>query len=273
MNPDSKQNPNNVELPEPTGWPIIAAFGLTLLFAGLLTSLIITLLGFLICLVGFIGWFLDVFPHPRHFYVPVEQPPRPETSARSIQYLKIGERGHRMRLPIEVPPLMAGIKGGLVGAAFMASMACIWGHFMYGSIWYPVNLLSAAAIPEFAEASTQTLKEFNLFSLIVATFSHGTISVMIGLLYITLLPMLPAKFAWFWGGIMTPLIWTGFLFATMRFVNPILSQRVDWDWFIACQVVFGMVCGYIVFKEEKVETMQSLSFAAKLGIEAPEAKK
>ena len=96
---------------------------------------------------------------------------------------------------------------------------------------------------------------------------------MIGLLYITLLPMLPAKFAWFWGGIMTPLIWTGFLFATMRFVNPILSQRVDWDWFIACQIVFGMVCGYIVFKEEKVETMQSLSFAAKLGIEAPEAKK
>ncbi len=178
-----------------------------------------------------------------------------------------------MRLPVEVPPLWAGIKGGLVGAAFMASMACTWGHFMYGSIWYPVNLLSAAAIPEFAEASMETLKEFNLFSFVVATFSHGSISVMIGLLYITLLPMLPAKFAWFWGGIITPLIWTGFLFATMRFVNPILSQRVDWDWFIACQIVFGMVCGYIVFKEEKVETMQSLSFAAKLGIEAPEAKK
>jgi hypothetical protein len=31
-----------------------------------------------------------------------------------------------------------------------------------------------------------------------------------------------------------------------------------------------MVCGYVVFKEEKVETMQSLTLAAKLGIEAPE---
>jgi hypothetical protein len=112
--------------------------------------------------------------------------------------------------------------------------------------------------------------QFHLFGFLVAIFSHGSVSIMIGLLYVTLLPMLPAKSEWFWGGIMTPLIWTGFLFATIRFVNPVLAQRVDWPWFIFCQIVFGMVCGYIVFKIEKVETLQSLSIAAKLGVEAQE---
>jgi hypothetical protein len=72
---------------------------------------------------------------------------------------------------------------------------------------------------------------------------------------------------------MTPLIWSGFLFATIRFVNPTLAEHVDWPWFIVCQIAFGMVGGYVVFKEEKVETMQSLTLAARLGIEAQEEHK
>jgi hypothetical protein len=47
---------------------------------------------------------------------------------------------------------------------------------------------------------------------------------------------------------------------------------VDWPWFIVCQIAFGMVGGYVIFKEEKVETMQSLTLAARLGIEAQEKK-
>jgi hypothetical protein len=270
MNTQDPEKNDSVEIPEPTGWPIIAAFGMVLLFAGLVTSFFITFIGLLIGLVGFAGWFMDVFPRPKHYSVPLEEAPQPQTTARSIQYLKIGERGHRMRLPVEVPPLMAGIKGGIAGALVMAVLACAWGYFKYNSIWYPVNLLSAAAVPDLALAGVETLKQFSLIGLVVAIISHGAVSIMIGLLYIVLLPMLPAKFEWFWGGIMTPLIWSGFLFATIRFVNPALAVHVDWPWFIVCQIAFGMVCGYVVFKEEKVETMQSLSLAAKLGIEAPE---
>ncbi|MEI8294686.1 MAG: hypothetical protein WCG66_12025 [bacterium] len=259
-----------VELPEPTAWPIIAAFALTLLFAGLVTSLFVTLIGVIVALIGFAGWFFDVFPHPRHVSVPIEEAPHPQTTARSIQFLKVGQRGHRMHLPVEVPPLISGIKGGIVGAIAMAILACSWGFFKYHSIWYPVNLLAAAAVPDLADATQAALSQFHLMGFIVALISHGAVSIMIGLLYIVLLPMLPAKFEWFWGGIMTPLIWSGFLFATIRFVNPALAVHVDWPWFIVCQVAFGMVCGYVVFKEEKVETMQSLSLAAKLGIEAQE---
>jgi hypothetical protein len=43
---------------------------------------------------------------------------------------------------------------------------------------------------------------------------------------------------------------------------------VDWPWFVVCQVAFGVVGGYVVFKSEKVETIQSLPLAAKLGVEA-----
>jgi hypothetical protein len=264
------RNPHKVEIPQPTGWPIISAFGLTLGFAGLVTNLAITIIGVGVCIAGLVGWFLDVFPRPKHIHVPVSEPPGPQRSARSIEYLKIGERGHRMRLPVEVPPLMAGVKGGIAGAIVMAALACLWGHLKYNSIWFPVNLLSAAAVSSLAEAGASSLSQFNTTGLVVAIISHGAISIMIGLLYITLLPMLPANFQWFWGGIMTPLIWSGFLFATIRFVDPTLAQHVDWPWFIGCQIAFGMVCGYIVFKEGKVETMQSLSLAARLGIEAPE---
>ena len=270
MNTPDSEDPKFIEIPEPTGWPIIAAFGLVLLFAGLVTSFFITFIGVLIGIAGFAGWFMDVFPHPKHFTVALEEAPQPHTTARSIKYLKIGQRGHRMRLPVEVPPLMAGIKGGIVGAVAMAILACAWGFFRYNSIWYPVNLLAAAAVPDLADASQAALSQFHLMGFIVAVISHGSVSIMIGLLYIVLLPMLPAKFEWFWGGIMTPLIWSGLLFATIRFINPALAVHVDWPWFIICQVAFGMVCGFVVFKEEKVETMQSLSLAAKLGIEAPE---
>ena len=37
--------PGTVELPAPTAWPIVLAFGLTLLFAGLVTSPAVSLLG------------------------------------------------------------------------------------------------------------------------------------------------------------------------------------------------------------------------------------
>src|SRR5882762_5933244 len=55
-----------IELPAPTAWPIVLAFGLTLLFAGLVTSSSVSLLGTILAVSGCIGWFRDVLPHERH---------------------------------------------------------------------------------------------------------------------------------------------------------------------------------------------------------------
>ena len=265
------EDPNKIELPEPTCWAIVAAFGLCLVFAGLVTSLVVSAVGLITGLIGAIGWFRDVFPHPKPEYVELvplqERASATKRSERHVEQLHFGEHGHRMHLPVAVHPYLSGVKGGLAGGFVMAVLACGWGA-VFHTIWYPINLLAAAGVPSLAIAGVQAMQNFSALGLLVATVTHLTMSILIGLLYVVLLPMLPARFEWFWGGIMTPIIWTALVAASLPMVNPMLAEYVDWPWFIVCQVAFGMVGGYVVFKSEKVETIQSLPLAAKLGVEA-----
>jgi hypothetical protein len=98
--------------------------------------------------------------------------------------------------------------------------------------------------------------------------SHVTFSILVGLLYTVLLPMLPARLEWLFGGVMTPLIWTALLYPIFDLINPALAARVDWGWFVICQVAFGLVGGYVVFKSQKVETMQSWPVGQRMGLHA-----
>jgi hypothetical protein len=269
--------PRTIDLPTPTAWPIITAFSITLLLAGLVTNFAVSVVGFICGIFGAIGWFRDVFPHPKHEPVTVrplaERAAPIATSNRTVEHLTAGQAGHRSRVPIEVTPYSAGILGGLAGGAAMAILAMLYGLIAQGSIWYPINLLAAAGVPSLAEASIEQLREFSLAGLIVAILSHGLISILVGLLYTTLLPMLPPRFEWFWGGIITPLMWTGLLYPTMGIINPALAARIDWPWFIACQIAFGVVGGFVVFKSGKIETMQTWPLAAKMGVEGQEKEK
>ncbi len=269
---DHHRDPNFVELPTPTPWPIITAFGLALIFAGLVTSLVVSAVGLVCGAFGAVGWFRDCLPHPAHEPVPIRPPgerPAPiKTSARSVGHLQVGKKGHRARIPVEVHPYTAGAFGGLVGGAVMAVLAMAYGIWAEGSIWYPINLLAAAGVSTLANADLETLRQFSFLGLIVAIFAHGSVSILIGLLYTTLLPMLPDKYQWFWGGIIMPLIWTGLLYPVIGLINPALADRIDWPWFIVCQVAFGMVGGFVVFKSGKIDTMQSWSLAERLGVEA-----
>jgi hypothetical protein len=261
-----------VELPVPTLWPVITAFGLTLLFAGFVTTLIVSLVGILTALVGAIGWFSDVFPHPKHEPFPIrphhEWPEAVVSEGRTVTHLHVGEHHHREQLPTAMHPYTAGFVGGLLGGAVMAFVACAWGLLVDHSVWYPINLLAAAGLPEMSTASEAVLKSFSFAGLIVAVVTHLTTSVMVGLLYTVILPMLPAKREWLFGGILTPLIWTGLIWASLRFINPMLNERIEWIPFVVSQVAFGMVCGYYVFHSIKVSTQQGWSVAARLGVEA-----
>lgn len=269
---EHEQQPGTVQLPTPTGWPIMAAFGLALGFTGLVTSLAITLVGVLVLLLGAVGWFRDVFPHPKHeavTLVPEGDGPEPiQSRADRVKHLVVGERGHRVRIPVEVHPYSAGAIGGLAGAVVMAVMACAWGLLKYGSVWYPINLLAAAGVPSLATADTEALVHFSLAGLLVGSIAHLSISVIVGLLYAVSLPMLPSRHEWFWGGVVAPLMWSALVVATLATVDPKLADAVDWPWFILCQVAFGMVAGFVVFKSAKVETIQTWPLAAKLGVEA-----
>jgi hypothetical protein len=268
------QHPDGVELPTPTAWPLVTALGIMLIAAGLVTSIVISLAGILTALVGGIGWFREVFPVPQHEVYPYVEPARRaapiKLSPRRISHLALGVGGHRAYYPIRVHRYSSGIFGGLAGGAAMAVLAMLYGLLFQHSIWYPINLLAAAALPSMATADIQTLNQFNALSFVIAVLSHGLLSIGIGMLYTVILPMLPARFEWFWGGIMIPIIWTALLYPMFDIVNPALAARVDWPWFIICQISFGVVGGYVVFKSAKVETMQTWPIAARMGVHAME---
>jgi hypothetical protein len=272
---DQKQEqvPNQVNLPAPTAWPFVTAFGLVLLAAGLVTQAVVSLVGLILAVRGAVGWFRDVLPMERHEFVrvrPLEQRARPITRApRTVQQLQPGVAGHRVRIPAEIHPYSSGIKGGIAGGIAMALVACIYGVIAYRSIWYPINLLAAAAVPSLARADLALLTAFNATGFIVALISHVVLSILVGLLFAVLLPMLPSRRAAFWGSLISPLLWSGLIWATLRLINPALNARIDWIWFIASQIAFGMTTGYVVHHSKMVETMQTWPLAARVGIEAP----
>ena len=74
--------PNAVAMPSPTAWPIVLAFGITLVFAGMLTTGSVSMLGAVLALSGYAGWFRDVLPHEKHDSVPVLEQPAAEAKPR-----------------------------------------------------------------------------------------------------------------------------------------------------------------------------------------------
>jgi hypothetical protein len=268
-----EQVPDHVNLPAPTAWPFITASGLTLLAAGLVTEAVVSCVGLILAVRGAVGWFRDVLPVEEHELVPLrplEQRARPVvTSPRTVQQLRPGVAGHRVRIPAEIHPYSSGIRGGLVGGIAMAIVACLYGVIAYRSIWYPINLLAAAAVPSLAQADLAQLTAFNGTGFIVALISHGVFSILVGLLFAVLLPMLPSRRAAFWGSLISPVLWSALIWATLKLINPALNARIDWIWFIASQIAFGMATGYVVHHSKMVETMQTWPLAARAGIEAP----
>ena len=201
---------------------------------------------------------------------PLEQRARAiAPTPRAVAHLTPGVAGHRVRIPEEIHPYSSGIKGGIYGGIAMALVACVYGVVAYHSLWYPINLLAAAAVPSLAQADLTQLTAFNSTGFIVALISHGLFSILVGLLFAVLLPMLPSRRAAFWSSFISPLMWSALIWATLRLINPALNARIDWIWFIASQIAFGLTTGYVVHHSKMVETMQTWPLAARAGIEAP----
>ena len=267
------QLPETIAMPAPTVWPLVTALGITLGCAGLVTNIVVSVVGLVLFLCGLVGWWREVLPVEKHEAVPVLPPERRaapvQTQFHTVARLHLGEGGHRVRIPAEIHPYSAGIKGGIVGGIAMAIVAVAYGIIAYGSPWYPINLLAAVAFPVSPDVSLEALTAFHGFALVIALISHVVLSLLVGLLYAAMLPMLPRHPA-FWGGLMTPLMWTGLIWAFLDLINPTLNQHIDWRWFIASQVAFGMVGGFVIARSERIETMQTWPMAARAGLETPQ---
>jgi hypothetical protein len=258
-----------IQVPASNGGPLVAAFGFMLVFAGLLTHVMVSVLGAVSLVAGLIAWFREVLPLEAHEAVSLEKERLPVAQpSPKVRHLAVGELDHRARLPLEIYPYSAGVRGGLVGGAAMAVLAILYGLIGHKSIWYPVNLLAAAGSADISAMSYEQLLQFNGAGLVLATVIHVVGSALVGLLYGVALPIFPRR-PILLGGILAPLFWSGILFAEMGIINPVLQQRIDWKWFIASQFAFGLVAGFVVARHERISTMQHLPFAVRAGLEAP----
>jgi hypothetical protein len=259
-----------VEVPASTTWPIVLAFGLSLVFAGLVTSLSVSLLGVILAVTGCIGWFREVLPHERHESVSTVEKAAPISTSRSrvavVEWMT--QVLPRARLPLEIYPISSGVKGGLAGSVAMAFLAMLYGMISRRGMWYAINVLAAGFFP--SRHVPAQIGAFQWDSLLIASVVHLLLSLLVGLLYGAMLPMYPRR-PILLGGLIAPIVWSGLVHSVIDFIAPPLTQRIDWTWFVLSQIGFGIVAGIIVSRQERIRTLQYFPLAFRVGIEAPGA--
>ena len=258
-----------IEVPASTAWPLVLALGFTLICAGLLTSVSVSVLGAVLTVAGCAGWFREVLPREHEVAVLVV----PEefaavTERRAVDRLPVAPDQVRAWLPLHTHPVSAGLKGGLAGGVAMAVLACAYGVLKAGSIWYPINLLAASVYAESLKLGASQLTSFHPDSFAIALGLHALISAAVGLLYGAMLPMFAHR-PILLGGLIGPVLWSGLLYSMLSLLNPMLESHIDWLWFIASQGAFGIVAGLVVVRHPRVWTRENVAFAIRAGVEAP----
>ena len=262
-------NPAAIELPAPTAWPIVLGFGFTLLFAGLLTDVSVSVLGAILSVAGCVGWFREVFPREREELVEIlPEDEEIATERQRVERIHVDEAIVRAWLPLETYPISAGVKGGWAGSLAMAVLACIYGLVKAGSIWYPINLLAAGIYTQSVNLEPAQLNAFHAGPFVAAVILHGIVSTLVGLLYGAMLPMFPRR-PIVLGGLIAPVLWSGLLYSILGLLNPVLESHINWFWFMASQIGFGVVAGLVVIRQSRVPTRENLPFVVRAGIEAP----
>jgi hypothetical protein len=260
---------HSVELPRPTAWPLVLALGLALIFFSMVTSVIFAILGGILSLSGIVGWALQLFPVEAHEAVPVSDEDIEIATVRKLIERAPHEasRSPRAILPVETFRITTGIRGGIAGGIAMIVPATLFSLLRYHSLWYATNLLAAGGFVSWIGASNAFLSQFHIQGLLAALAIHGFVSLLVGLLYGAMLPMFP-RYPIVTAGFMVPLIFTAILYSAIGIISPILNARIEWFWFVASQVAFGLVCGYVVNMHARVRTPQfrALPFAIRAGI-------
>src|SRR5690242_1499300 len=117
---ETSRAPREIEAPAPTSWPLVLAFGSTLIFAGLLTSISVSALGVVLAVAGCAGWFRQLFPREHEVAVRVTaDEPVAATERPVVDRLPVAQDQVRAWLPLRTHPVSAGIKGGLAGGVAM----------------------------------------------------------------------------------------------------------------------------------------------------------
>lgn len=242
-----------IELPAPTVAPLVLALSIALLAAGVAMSLAFLVVGALLFVVGLSMWVSQLIPGRGHVHEPrVAAALRPQAIAArrgAVARLQVGMPGFRLRLPVRVHPISAGVKGGIVGGIVMPLPAMLYGLASGHGIWLPINLLAGMVLPNVGQMETAQLEQFHLPLFITGCVIHAVTSLIIGLLYGVLLPTLPdVPKPIAWGALLMPLLWTAMSYFAWGAANPSLRARVDWLSFVLSQLVFGIIAAIVFMR-------------------------
>src|SRR4051794_39696450 len=112
---DARADRDSVEMPRPTAWPLVLSLGLALAAVGVVTGPAFLLVGGMVFAAGLVGWVGELLPGEGHVHEPLVEPasrPRPVSGlSRTVEQLRAGVLGYRLRLPEQVHPISAGVKG------------------------------------------------------------------------------------------------------------------------------------------------------------------
>ena len=199
-------------------------------------------------------WVAQLLPGRGHFHEPLVEPsrrPRPVTArAGTVEHLRSGMPGYRLRMPAEVHPISAGIKGGIVGGLVMPVPALTYGLLSGHGLWYPVNLLAGMVLPG---VGSDVDRRAGAISTVAAARGDRHPRRQFG----GLRPDLRRAAAD--AAAHPPAAGVGraadarcsgrpSVSDSMGLVNPLLRKGVDWPWFIASQFVFGVVAALTVMR-------------------------
>jgi hypothetical protein len=227
------------------------------LAAGVALGLAFLVVGAVVIVAALSIWIVHLLPGQGHVHEPLTETarrPRPVAGAPGgVEQLRPGMPGYRLRLPQDVHPVSAGLKGGIVGGVVMPLPALLWGLFSGYGPWYPVNLLAGMVLPGVGMMTVRELKQLHPSLLLAALVIHVVLSLVIGLIYGVLLPTLPSvPRAIAWGGLLMPILWTGVSYVAMRVANPAVPGMVNWPWFIVSQFVFGITMPAVVLGAKRL---------------------
>jgi hypothetical protein len=253
----------SLHLPAPTVWPMVLGLGITLIAAGLVTNETISVLGLVLSSMAAVGWFRNVLPREKQeqITVPVSAEAAAQASAQPFR---------SPHTPVLVRPaysFVSGIEAGLAGGAAMAIIAIVFSWIKFHSLWYGINLLAAGSFIGWTDAPDSFLSQFHPQGLLAALAIHALVSVLVGLLYGAMLPIFPRK-SLLTAGLIAPLLWSALACSMMKVVSPILSERMNWWWFVLSQVAYGLVAAAVIHLRVKVRSaeFQALPFATRAGL-------
>ncbi len=268
--PEPAGEPDSLVMPKPTVAPLVLALGMTLLALGLAASPAFLVVGGLILISGLLMWVSQLLPGSGHFHERLVEPPlraKPVTALTgAVEHLRSGMPGYRLRMPAEVHPISAGIKGGILGGIVMTFPATIYGILSGHGIWYPANLLAGMVLPGVDRMTTPQLEQFRFSLLFLAVIIHAVNSLIFGMIYGVLLPTLPRlPRPMAWGGLLIPILWTAVSFGLIGLVNPLQRRGLDWPSFIAAQFVFGIAAALAILSARSLRPIPTGLLAGTVG--------